>query len=249
MSIHARHHDTSTTGGTLYSPSRMAAPGRYTRSQSMNLPDGCGQPVGFMACRSGVLDVNVDGAVGVRNETGAITDAVAVDRIWHKVILRVAHGERPECIVRRKLACRKVHDVVVRSGELMACAIDVRRPVHRLLRYVYGLEIIGTRGAQKDAIARLAASENGGPAVDFRDIGVEENVGRDEREHGANNDALHHVRSNGSRTGWIPNSHRAKYERPDKKGADHISEDGAVHRYQNSTSGTERQKLILPHFR
>ena len=40
--LHMRCHFTSTTGGTLYSPSRMAAPGTYTRSQSMKLPEGAG---------------------------------------------------------------------------------------------------------------------------------------------------------------------------------------------------------------
>jgi len=33
-----------------------------------------------MACGSGVLDVNVDGAVGIRNEAGAVADAVSVDQ-------------------------------------------------------------------------------------------------------------------------------------------------------------------------
>lgn len=42
---------TLTTGGTVYSPSRMASPGSYTRNQSMKLPEGAGsqlesRPVG-----------------------------------------------------------------------------------------------------------------------------------------------------------------------------------------------------------
>src|SRR5262249_36633924 len=37
-----RPHLTSTTGGTMYFPSRMAPPGTYTRSQSMNLAAGAG---------------------------------------------------------------------------------------------------------------------------------------------------------------------------------------------------------------
>src|ERR1700756_3931635 len=45
-----------------------------------------GQPVGFMTCRSGVLNVDVDGAVGVRHKAGAITDAVSIDRIRDKAI-------------------------------------------------------------------------------------------------------------------------------------------------------------------
>src|SRR5215831_10975911 len=40
--IHTLGHDTWTTGGILYSPSRTVWPGRYTRSQSMKLPVGAG---------------------------------------------------------------------------------------------------------------------------------------------------------------------------------------------------------------
>jgi hypothetical protein len=52
---------------------------------------GCGQPVGFMASRSGVLDVNVDGTVGIGNEPGTVADAVPLDRILDKGIPRVPH--------------------------------------------------------------------------------------------------------------------------------------------------------------
>src|SRR5215469_7378978 len=62
------------------------------------------QPVGPVACRSSVLDVNIDGAIGVRYESGTIAYAVPIDRIWHEVISRVTHGERPECVVRREPA-------------------------------------------------------------------------------------------------------------------------------------------------
>ena len=143
-----------------------------------------------MTCRSCVLDIDVDGTVGIRNETGAIADAVSIDRIRYKVVLHIAHRQRPECTIRRKLSCWKVHEVIVLAGELMVCAISGRRPVYRLLRYVYGRKFIGARGAQENVIARLAASENGGSAVDCRDRGVEENVCRDASQHAANNDAL-----------------------------------------------------------
>src|SRR5580700_1486890 len=68
---------------------------------------GCGQPVGFIASGSGVLNVNVDGTVGIRNEAGAVADAIPVDRILHKVIARVAHRQRPERVVGWKAARRK----------------------------------------------------------------------------------------------------------------------------------------------
>jgi hypothetical protein len=158
-----------------------------------------GQPVGFMACRSGVLNVNVDGTIGIQDESRAIADAVAIDRIRHKVIFGVTHGERPECIVRRKTARRKVHDVIVRSGEPLACAIYFRGPVHRLLRQVYWThECFIARGFEQDAIAGLAASENGGPAVYLCDIGVRENPEREEPQHAANDDSLDYIRDDGS---------------------------------------------------
>ena len=50
-------------------------------------------------CDGAGLDVNVDGTVGIRNEAGAVADAVPVDRILHKVVPRVADSERPECIL------------------------------------------------------------------------------------------------------------------------------------------------------
>jgi hypothetical protein len=57
---------------------------------------------------------------------------------------------------------------------------------------------IGTRGAQENAITRLAASEDCGPAVDRRDIGVRDNLGRDESQHTAKDDSLHAIRDDGS---------------------------------------------------
>src|SRR5262249_42237323 len=50
--IHRAGHDRWTTGGTLYSPSRTARPGRYTRSQSMKLPVGAGSQ--FDSCPMGI---------------------------------------------------------------------------------------------------------------------------------------------------------------------------------------------------
>ena len=47
------HHLTSTTGGTVYSPWRMASPGMYTRSQRMNLPEGAGSQLD--SCPAGAV--------------------------------------------------------------------------------------------------------------------------------------------------------------------------------------------------
>ena len=73
-----------------------------------------------MACRSRALDVDVDGAVGIGSETGAVADAVPVDRIRHKVTSRIAHRKRPERDIPRELSRGEVHDVVVCSGEVAA---------------------------------------------------------------------------------------------------------------------------------
>src|SRR5689334_3037548 len=80
------------------------------------------QPVGLVTGRSSVLNVNVDRTVRVLREAGPIADAVAIDRIGYKMIFRSTHRQRPEGIVRRKSAWRKVHDVVALSGERVAPA-------------------------------------------------------------------------------------------------------------------------------
>ena len=43
----------ATTGGTVYSPCRMASPGMYTRSQRMNLSEGAGSQL--EACPAGAV--------------------------------------------------------------------------------------------------------------------------------------------------------------------------------------------------
>ena len=92
-----------------------------------------------------------------------------------------------------------MHDVVELAGELLARAVYGRRPVHRLLRYVYRAhKYSGARGAQENTIAGLTASEHGGPAIDLCDIGVRENLERDERQNAANDDSLHDIRDDGS---------------------------------------------------
>ena len=133
-----------------------------------------------MACRSAVLKVNVDGPVGVLREPRAIADAEPVERIRHKAILRVAHRQRPEGIIRWKTAQREVDDIVVLSGERMTCAISGRRPVHRLLRYVDRAgKNLSARGSEKHAVPGLAASAHGEPAIDPGRLDPGVNLGRD----------------------------------------------------------------------
>src|SRR5450755_4269685 len=142
-----------------------------------------------MACWSGFLEVNVSRAVGVLRKTKAVADNIPIDWIRHKVIVCVAHSQRPERIVGRKTARREVHDVVARARY-------ARRPIHRLGGDVYGArKYLVARGSQQHAVAGHAASVQGGPAVDLRDFGTPENLCRDEREHGTDNDALYDARS------------------------------------------------------
>src|SRR5258707_15365368 len=61
-----------------------------------------GQPVGLMARRSGVLQIDVDGAVGILREAGPIADAVSIDGIRDEALFRVSHRQRPERAVGRK---------------------------------------------------------------------------------------------------------------------------------------------------
>src|SRR5712691_553001 len=85
-----------------------------------------GQPVGLMTCRSGVLQVDVDGTVGILREAGPIADAVPIDGIRHEAFFRVSHCQRPERVVGRRTPRRKVQDVVVLSGERVTRAVNTR---------------------------------------------------------------------------------------------------------------------------
>ncbi len=147
-----------------------------------------------MAGGSGVLDVNVDGAIGIRNQAGAIADAVSIDRIWNKAIARGAHGERPEGIVWRQLACWEVHNVVVLAGEVLIGTVYSRQPVHSLFRDVDGAgEFNGTCGAQERAIARLTASEDGSPPINPGDVSVRDEMESDKCQRKADEEALYGV--------------------------------------------------------
>ena len=87
----------------------------------------------------------------------------------------------------------------------MTRAIFAGRPVHRLLRYVYGAhECHVACGTQEEAAAGLAASKHCGPAVYLGDIEIRDNEQyRDKGEPSADEDALHNVRSDGSRMGYV----------------------------------------------
>src|SRR5580692_12354134 len=147
-----------------------------------------------MTCGSGVLDVNVDRAVGVRNKAGPITDAVSIDRIRHKAIFRITHRQRPEGIVRRKAARRKMHHVVVPAVESVARAIFARRPIHGLFRYVYwARKYLGACGSEQHAVTGHAASEKGDPTVDLRGLNPRDNLRRHETQNAAQDNSLDDV--------------------------------------------------------
>ncbi len=79
-------------------------------------------------------------------------------------------------------------------GEQVTRAIYVRRPVHRLLRYVYRAgKYLGARGSEQKAIAGLAASEHCGPAVDLRGLDPRVDLGCDKRQPKTDEEALNHV--------------------------------------------------------
>jgi hypothetical protein len=62
------------------------------------------------------------------------------------------------------------------------------------LRYVYraGKRYCASSSEQQ-TIAGLAASVHRGPAVDLRDIGVRDDLERDESQHAANDDSLDNI--------------------------------------------------------
>ena len=87
----------------------------------------------------------------------------------------------------------------------MTLAIFAGRPVHRLLRYVYRAhECHVACSTPEEAAAGLAASKHGGPAVYLGDIELRDDEQyRDKGQRGADEDALHNVRSNGSRMSYM----------------------------------------------
>jgi hypothetical protein len=137
------------------------------------------------------LNVNIHRTIGVWGQAGTIADAVPVEWIRHKVILRIPHRNRPECLVRREPSRREAQDVVERTGERAASAVGIRPPVHRLLRHVHRAgEKLGVRGAQEHPVAGLAQPIHGDPPVDPLGFDPGVNLSRDERQPEADQSAL-----------------------------------------------------------
>ena len=81
----------------------------------------------------------------------------------------------------------------------MARAIGVRPPIHRLLRQVHRAgKKLGVRGSQQHAVAGLAQSEHGDPAVDFFGFDPRINLGRDKRQPEADERALDQITTHSS---------------------------------------------------
>lgn len=110
--------------------------------------------------------IYIDRAVGIWHEAGAIAQVVPIYRIRHEAILCISHSQRPECIVGRKAARRKMQDVDVPSGGRTTRAVHMCPPIHRLLRNVHRAgKYLGARSSEKHPIAGHAASINSNPTV------------------------------------------------------------------------------------
>src|SRR5215475_6285180 len=73
-----------------------------------------GQPIRFLVCtRRSVLDVEVQGTVGVKLELVAVTDSETIERIRHLKPVLVVKRHRPERFSGRKLAFVEVQHVAV----------------------------------------------------------------------------------------------------------------------------------------
>ncbi len=172
--------------------------GQIRAQHQLEVACRCRQPVGLVPGGSRALQINVDGAIGVRHEVGARADAGAIDGVTHHVPDHIGHGQRPEGIVGRELSFRKMQDVLALAGEPPPRAVDGRRPVRSLLHHIDGGQHFGAGGPQEDAIAGLAAFEGGAPTVDSRGHGfnhrVHNDLCREKRQHAADDDSLHDVR-------------------------------------------------------
>src|SRR6266567_4282423 len=112
--------------------------GQIRAEHQLEVACRCRQPVGLVPGGSRALQINIDGAIGVRHEAGARADAGAIDGVADHVPDHIGHGQRPEGIVGRKLSCRKMQDVSALAGEPPPRAVDGRRPVGRLLHHIDG---------------------------------------------------------------------------------------------------------------
>src|SRR5512143_892083 len=94
-----------------------------------------------------------------------------------------------------------MHDVVLPAVERPAPAIRVGPPVHCFGGDAYRAgKHQGLRGTQEHAVAGLAASVHGDPAVCFRAFEPPVRLGCGNREPEADEDTLYHVAPYGSRT-------------------------------------------------
>src|SRR5260370_3067200 len=73
--------------------------GQIRAEHQLEVACRCRQPVGLVPSGSRALQINVDGAIGVRHEAGARADAGAIDGVAHHVPDHIGHGQRPEGIV------------------------------------------------------------------------------------------------------------------------------------------------------
>ena len=171
--FHGRYHCASTTGGTLYLPSRMDLSGRQTRSQRMKLPEERGQPNDSWPTGAVFWMQLLNRTVGIRHESGVVADAISIDRIWHKVI----SAHHPSSATRMHYSAEtdlaEMQMMVPGSPESLLPA-----PSTFVVQYIASSgTFIGpgnstAHAAQENAAAALAAAVHGRPAVDLRDIGA-----------------------------------------------------------------------------
>jgi hypothetical protein len=91
--------------------------GEWMRIMGGNSPAG-GQPVRlFLGLWSVVLEVQLEGAVGVEVQVVAVADGESVELVRYLEAFRVVHGERPEGVRGRQLACCEPQQVPVGAGE------------------------------------------------------------------------------------------------------------------------------------
>lgn len=78
-----------------------------------------GKPVRLAASRICVLYVDVDGAIGIRQEAWSAANAIAVNRIVCHETAGIAHGHRPGRVIWREPSRREAQYVVMLPIQLM----------------------------------------------------------------------------------------------------------------------------------
>src|SRR5664279_968098 len=143
-------------------------PGQICAEHQLEVAGGSREPVLLVPSWNLLLEIDVDGTVGVLRERRTVTNTMAISWIVHHIPNDIGRRERPEGVIRRELPARKVQDVFMPAAQRLPRAIRRGCPVRGLFKHIDDGQGFGAGGPHEDSVAGLAAFANAAPAVDRR---------------------------------------------------------------------------------